>query len=78
MTESPEQEISRRVRKALGPDAISCRCGFCGKDSDEVRHMVAGPTANICNECVHLYADIFRERGKTARSALPWWRRLLG
>lgn len=27
-------------------------CSFCGKDQHQVRKMMAGPTAFICDECV--------------------------
>lgn len=33
-------------------------CNFCGKEQHEVRKLVAGPTAHICNECVVLAADL--------------------
>lgn len=33
-------------------------CSFCGKDSDEVNYLVAGPNALICNECVELCREI--------------------
>ncbi len=27
-------------------------CSFCGTGRDEVKHLIAGPTAYICSECV--------------------------
>jgi hypothetical protein len=33
-------------------------CSFCGKSSHEVRALIAGPSAHICNECVGLCDDI--------------------
>lgn len=27
-------------------------CGFCGKRSDEVETLIAGPCIHVCNECV--------------------------
>jgi hypothetical protein len=33
-------------------------CAFCGKSQHEVRKLIAGPTAFICNECVVLCVDI--------------------
>jgi len=27
-------------------------CGFCGKRSDEVETLIAGPCIHACNECV--------------------------
>lgn len=38
------------------------RCSFCGKSSDEVDHIVKGPNAYICNECVDLISEIIDER----------------
>lgn len=34
------------------------RCAFCGKSKSQVRGMVHGPIANICDECVELCIDI--------------------
>ncbi len=36
-------------------------CSFCGKCSDEVRKLIAGPTVFICNECVEMCIDIIDE-----------------
>ncbi|HEX6412883.1 MAG TPA: ClpX C4-type zinc finger protein [Burkholderiales bacterium] len=33
-------------------------CLFCGLAKNQVEALVAGPTANICNECVELCQDI--------------------
>ena len=33
-------------------DNNKIRCSFCGKTQDQVRRIVAGPGAYICNECV--------------------------
>ena len=27
-------------------------CSFCGKGKDEYKSLVAGPSANICDECI--------------------------
>src|SRR5262245_62624008 len=32
-------------------------CSFCGKSQHEVRKLIAGPTAFICDECVDLCTD---------------------
>ncbi len=34
------------------------RCSFCGKTADQVRRLVAGPGAYICNECIALCQEI--------------------
>ena len=36
-------------------------CSFCGKSSEEVRKLIAGPTVFICNECVEMCIDIIDE-----------------
>lgn len=38
------------------------RCSFCGKTSDQVRKLIAGPNgAYICDECVDICAEIIEE-----------------
>ena len=37
------------------------RCSFCGKNQEEVKKLIAGPTVYICNECVELCNDIIQE-----------------
>jgi ATP-dependent Clp protease ATP-binding subunit ClpX len=39
-------------------------CSFCGKDHDQVKKLVAGPLALICNECIGVALDILREEQK--------------
>ena len=39
-------------------DFNKARCSFCGKTQDQVRKMVAGPNAYICNECLLLCQEI--------------------
>ncbi|MBR1781673.1 MAG: AAA family ATPase, partial [Oscillospiraceae bacterium] len=34
------------------------RCSFCGKHQDQVKRLIAGPGAYICNECVSLCNSI--------------------
>ena len=37
------------------------RCSFCGKQRNQVRKLIAGPNAYICNECVELCREIVQE-----------------
>lgn len=37
------------------------RCSFCGKAQNEVKQLIAGPNAFICNECVDLCSEVIRE-----------------
>ena len=38
-----------------------CRCSFCGKTEEQVRRLIEGPNAYICNECVELCFDLIDE-----------------
>jgi ATP-dependent Clp protease ATP-binding subunit ClpX len=42
-------------------DEKDLSCSFCGKSQNEVKKLIAGPTALICNECIGLGMDILRE-----------------
>ena len=45
----------------MAKDDISSRklrCSFCGKTQDQVRRIIAGPGAYICNECIALCQEI--------------------
>ena len=43
-------------------------CSFCGKNQDEVKKLIAGPSVYICNECVDLCNDIIEEEVKHEES----------
>jgi lipid II:glycine glycyltransferase (peptidoglycan interpeptide bridge formation enzyme) len=45
------------------------RCSFCGKGQNEVRKVVAGPSAYICDECVDLCVGIISEDARRLRAA---------
>ena len=36
-------------------------CSFCGKNQNEVRKLIAGPSVYVCNECIDLCNDIIKE-----------------
>ncbi len=42
-------------------------CSFCGKNQNEVRKLIAGPSVYICNECIDLCNDIIKEEISEAR-----------
>ena len=46
------------------------RCSFCGKNQDEVRRLIAGPTVYICDECIDLCNDIILEEGANEKAAV--------
>ena len=39
-------------------------CSFCGKNQNEVKKLIAGPSVFICDECVDLCNDIIKEESK--------------
>ncbi len=41
-------------------------CSFCGKGQEDVRKLIAGPTAYICDECITLCNDIIAEEAVPA------------
>jgi len=45
---------------------MRCNCSFCGKSQHEVRKVIAGPTAFICDECVELCVDMIREESRSS------------
>ena len=46
-------------------DKKEVRCSFCGRTQDEVKRLIAGPNAYICNECVEICADLIDEDEET-------------
>jgi ATP-dependent Clp protease ATP-binding subunit ClpX len=48
----------------LPPDTSVTNCSFCNKSQEEVKKMIAGPDAYICNECVDLCNEILTEEIK--------------
>jgi ATP-dependent Clp protease ATP-binding subunit ClpX len=34
------------------------KCSFCGKRNEQVKKLIAGPSAYICNECIDLCSEI--------------------
>lgn len=45
----------------------SMRCSFCNKRHEEVRRLIAGPGAYICNECVNLCLSILEDESETSK-----------
>ena len=45
------------------------RCSFCGKTQDQVRRLVAGPGAYICNECILLCQEIVSDDVDTVNAS---------
>ena len=40
-------------------------CSFCGKNQEDVKKLIAGPSVYICDECVDLCNDIIEEEIKS-------------
>lgn len=61
-----EEDMAERTNSIL-------KCSFCGKNQDEVKKLIAGPSVYICDECVDLCNEIISEEldsGDDVRSAL--------
>ena len=43
------------------PGSEYLRCSFCNKSQNEVRKLIAGPNAFICDECVDVCRDIIAD-----------------
>ena len=50
----------------LGDGGKLLFCSFCGKNQNEVRRLIAGPSVYICDECVDLCNDIISEESQAA------------
>ncbi len=50
--------------KRKGPTNGDLLCSFCGKNQDEVKKLVAGPSVYICDECIELCNDIIVEENE--------------
>ncbi len=53
-------------KKGRGRSERVLRCSFCNKSQDEVRKLIAGPQALICDVCVSRCNDIIMEEAKSA------------
>lgn len=52
--------MAKKFKDDRGGDGVLF-CSFCGKTQNEVRKLVAGPTAYICDECIELCKSIIQE-----------------
>ena len=50
-------------------DKKDVRCSFCGRTQDEVKRLIAGPNAYICNDCVGICADLINEENDGEEAA---------
>jgi ATP-dependent Clp protease ATP-binding subunit ClpX len=64
------------VNKKHNDNSGNLVCSFCGKNQDEVKKLIAGPTVYICDECIELCNDIIEEECESEevaqrRSSVP-------
>ena len=50
--------------KRKGPNNGDLLCSFCGKNQDEIKKLVAGPSVYICDECIQLCNEIMSEENE--------------
>ncbi len=50
-------EVGRHAMKKEQNEEVMY-CSFCGKSQNEVTKLIAGATAFICDECIHLCSDV--------------------
>jgi len=56
------------MSKKRTPKNNNYRCSFCGKNQEEVKKLIAGPTVFICDECIELCNEIMVEEWAQAKS----------
>ena len=59
------------MAKDIGKNGGNLICSFCGKNQEEVRKLVAGPSVYICDECVDLCNDILTEELEDTTTPAP-------
>jgi ClpX C4-type zinc finger len=62
LAEEFEEWVRTWIGRIYDEAEFRLRCSFCGKASDEVARLIAGPESAICNECVALCNDILAEK----------------
>ena len=58
---APRGPADTRVKMKTTDAQNKVRCSFCGKESRDVRKLIAGPKVHICDECVSLCREIIEE-----------------
>ncbi len=59
MSEEKNDKMKRKSGNRSGNGVVSC--SFCGRGSDEVNSMVAGPEAFICDRCIQSSMEILQK-----------------
>ncbi|MGZ3295294.1 MAG: ClpX C4-type zinc finger protein [Xanthobacteraceae bacterium] len=55
------------LAQRLRPHA-KLRCSFCGRTSDQVERLVAGPSVYICDECIKTCVAVLEQAGNPPSS----------
>jgi len=58
------------MSKSDSGDKSTLFCSFCGKSQHEVKKLIAGPSAYVCDECIALCNDIIHEEIKDESPSL--------
>lgn len=53
--------------------SVELECSFCGKGQKEVKNLIAGPDAYICDECVDLCNEILAEEFFKEKEEVADW-----
>jgi len=54
------EKINAMLGNKPSEASATATCSFCGKSSDQVEAVIAGPSVNICNECVEVFEDVIK------------------
>ncbi|UZJ36866.1 ATP-dependent Clp protease ATP-binding subunit ClpX [Prosthecochloris sp. SCSIO W1103] len=68
---SKENDGMKGKRKPGGGGNDVVVCSFCGRGSDEVNSMVAGPNAFICDRCIMSSVEILRKEISAIKPSAP-------
>jgi hypothetical protein len=63
LTSDPAAESGHAALTLVPTGQQDASCNFCGKQRSEVDHLVTGPGASICSECLVLCREINDEEG---------------
>jgi ATP-dependent Clp protease ATP-binding subunit ClpX len=56
-----KESVHKPEKVAQDEERNRMNCSFCGKSESEVKTLIAGPSANICDECVEKFNEIIAE-----------------
>jgi ClpX C4-type zinc finger len=63
-TEEVRQPVKTDLKGKISSGKVHFPCDFCGKydDHEDVEHLIQGPAAGICNECIDTCVEIIAEK----------------